>query len=48
MDFVEVFNVSLDLPSLLVLVAVEFPLCVAVAPSQNGFNILSVVKLSIL
>ena len=35
MDYIEIFNISLDLCTiyLLVLVGVELPLCVAVTPS---------------
>ena len=35
MDFVEVFNISLDLSVVLILVGVGLPLCIVVALSQN-------------
>ena len=38
MDFIEIFNISLNLPTiyLLVLVAVKFSLCVVVTLSKNA------------
>ena len=39
-DFVKIFNISLDLSTiyLLVLVDVEFPFCVVVTPSSNSIT----------
>ena len=49
MDCIEIFNISLDLFTiyLLVLVGVELPLRVAVTQSQNAINLFSGVELSI-
>ena len=39
MDFVEIFNISLDLLFILrILVGVELPLCIVVTLSQNAIN----------
>ena len=41
MDYVEIFNVSLDLSTiyLLFLVGVDLPLCVVVTPSYNAIDL---------